>query len=90
MKDPLDEQFRTAMHAAGATMYDDELAPERPPGRWRRRARRWGVNLASAPLYAVQWLWDYRWDVVWILACVSVAAYWLTAWAFMIIDRMGY
>jgi hypothetical protein len=89
----MDEHFRSAMRAAGAELradeivYDDELEPERP---WRRRVRRWGVNIISAPLYAVQWAWDRRVDVG-IVACVTAwVGYWGTAWIFLIIDRMGY
>lgn len=51
--------------------------------------RRAFVEIAAGLLYGLQELWRYRWDVAWIVACIAFTTYWLTAWAYLIMDRMG-
>lgn len=55
-----------------------------------RALRRAFVEIAAGLLYGLSALWRWRWDLAWILACTAFAAYWFTAWAFLLIDRMGY
>jgi len=56
----------------------------------KRRLRRALVEIGAGVLWGLDALWRWRWDLAWIIACVAFATYWLTAWAFLIIDRMGY